>query len=123
MRNLKKISKDYDIRKGIPLSFSDSIKIGVIAGTTFVIFAAGSFFLYSALDIRKGRKEYEDKKLYNLVKNTADIDKDDYTSNDEWAQVYNELGIQLSFDPIEQQKFKITHKQMKDYLDKHGVKY
>lgn len=123
MRNLKKISKDYDIRKGIPLSFYDSIKIGLAAGTTFLIFAAGSFFFYSALDLRKGRKEYEDKKLYNLVKNTADIDKDDYTSNDEWTQVYNELGIQLSFDPIEQQKFKITPKQMRDYLDKHGVKY
>lgn len=59
------------------------------------------------------------EQLYPLVRNAADVNKDNRTSMEEWAVVYKEAGVE--FDELHPQQ--LSSRQMIDYLKRRNISY
>jgi hypothetical protein len=76
--------------------------------------AVGGLFLAGVIagNVNMVQQSRYDRGLYLQIKNCADVNRDGNVTSDEWAIVYQEMGIR--YDSREPSSF--TRDQMEDYL-------
>jgi hypothetical protein len=88
------------------------VGLAVLAGI-----GIGAGALMGVGDVITDTREFD--QVYPLVRDTADINKDNRTSMEEWAAVYKECGVE--FDELHPGQ--LTSRQMIDYLKKRDISY